>query len=532
MAGGNIGTKIAWFKKGDVDATLGTFFDGFTKILVGVSVLSGVMGMPNDIVFGKIVSAIGLSAFLLLLFNTLYARYIGRKTNNADITAMPGGVSGGTFFVWLYAIIMPTYYATGDPLYAWKVVLNVNILYSVIILILAFLIKFILKYVPNQAMLGGVVGGSMAFLLIGAMGDAFAHPMVVIATLFILLFFNYGQVKVKWFSPAFIAVGVGTVIAWALGIMKPEAFLQSFQTVGFYPALPQIGMFGGEAFKGALSFLPLVFAFAFADVTALLQGLEQAQQSGEHYDPRTSLLADGICNLLGTLLGNPFPVNMYWGHPAWKKAKAGASYSLFVGVIYMLLCATGLVAIATSIIPSSATLVLLMFVAIATGTQTFEVVEKKYYPAMIIATAIPIFELIYGKIENGMSAATNAIGEALSQAGMNFDVSTVSVTPQNLANAGVAHGYFDMSKGSMLIAIIFASILIFMIDRQWMKAAVAFVVAALCSFIGLIHSANVTVNAAPVYTITYLICAAVLIIIGFAGRNYDGLKPGPEDRKE
>ena len=124
MSGENKGVKIPWFKSGDIDATIGVFFDGFTKILVGVSILSGVMAMPNDIIFGKIVSSIGFTAFLLLAFNTFYARYLGKKTGNQNITALPGGISAGTFFVWLYAIIMPTYFATGDAIYAWKVAVN------------------------------------------------------------------------------------------------------------------------------------------------------------------------------------------------------------------------------------------------------------------------------------------------------------------------------------------------------------------------------------------------------------------------
>ena len=91
------------------DATIGVFFDGFTKIIVGVSILTGLMGLSHEIVFGKIVSSIGMTAFLLLLFNTLYARHLAKKTGNMDLTAMPGGISGGTFFVLLYAILVPTF---------------------------------------------------------------------------------------------------------------------------------------------------------------------------------------------------------------------------------------------------------------------------------------------------------------------------------------------------------------------------------------------------------------------------------------
>lgn len=521
----NKAVQIPWFKSGDIDATIGVFFDGFTKILVGVSILSGTMGLSNDIIFGKIVSAIGFTAFLLLAFNTFYARYLGKKTGNADITALPGGVSAGTFFVWLFAIIMPTYFASGDAIYAWKVAVNVNIMYSLVIIIFAFIIKFVIRHVPSQAMLGGLVGGSMAFLLIASMGDGFTNPLVIIPTLFILLFFNLGKIKPKMFSPAFIAVAVGTIIAWMIGVMKPADFMASFNTIGFYMPLPQFGLIGGEAFKGAITFLPLIFAFAFADVTALLQGLEQASINGENYDQRICLIASGASNLIGSFFGNPFPVNCYWGHPAWKKAKAGASYAILTGGIYLVLCLTGLVAIATSAIPSSATLVLLIFVATTTGAQAFETVEKKYYPAMIVATAIPIFELIYGKIENGVSAATNAIGHALAAGNIGFDVSTVVVDSTYLAGAGIGNGYFDMSKGAMLIAIIFASIIIFIIDRKWINVAVAFLVASVCSFFGLIHAASIQLAAAPVYAVAYLAFAVLFIIIKIISKSNKELQP-------
>lgn len=38
--------KLPLFKRGDVDATIGVFFDGFTKIIVGDSILTGLMGLP------------------------------------------------------------------------------------------------------------------------------------------------------------------------------------------------------------------------------------------------------------------------------------------------------------------------------------------------------------------------------------------------------------------------------------------------------------------------------------------------------
>ena len=189
---------------------------------------------------------------------------------------------------------------------------------------------------------------------------------------------------------------------------------------------------------------------------------------------------------------------------------------------------SGLVAIATSAIPAAATLILLIFVAISTGTQSYSTVNKKYYPAMIIATAIPIFELMYSKILNGSSAATSAIAAALKGEGIKFAVDGVKVTSDHLASAGVSQGYFFLGKGSMMIAIVYSCILIFIIDRKWLNTAVAFIVAAFCAYVGLIHSESVKINANPQFAIIYVIMAVFFLIVYFVSKNNKELQPTEE----
>lgn len=507
------GFKLPWVKQGDLDATIGVFFDGFTKILVGVSVITGVMKMPSDIVFGKIVSAIGISAFLMLAFSTLYARYVGKKTNNKDITALPGGISGGTFFVWLNAIMIPTFFATKDPMKAWSVAVCASIIYSLFMLVCSFIINIILKYIPSEAMLGSLVGGSMAWLLMASLGEGYATPLVVVPTLFILLTFYFAKINLKKLSPAFIAIGAGTVIAWVTGVMNPGEFMSSFQTVGLYIPIPQIGLISGESFSMALKFLPIIVAFAFADITAIIQAVEQAKVSNEIYDRKVCMMGLSCINIVGALFGNPFPMNFYWGHPAWKQAKAGTSYPLFTGIIYLVLCTSGLVAIATSAIPVGATMVLLVYAAICTGSQAFEATSKKYYPAMIMGVAIPIFEIIYNKVNGAIGAAQNAVADGLSAAGIDFAANEIAVTGDYLAASGIPKGFEVLSQGSMCIAIIFVAVLVFVIDRKWLNAAVTFLVASGCAFIGLIHSSSIKLYAAPEFVWVYLVMAAAFFII-------------------
>ena len=53
--------KYRWWGKGDLDASIGIFFDGFSKILSATGITLLVFGMPADIVLGKIVPGVGLA---------------------------------------------------------------------------------------------------------------------------------------------------------------------------------------------------------------------------------------------------------------------------------------------------------------------------------------------------------------------------------------------------------------------------------------------------------------------------------------
>lgn len=51
---GKDGFRYRWWGKGDVDATFGIFFDGFSKILTATGIMTVVFGMPASIVIGKV----------------------------------------------------------------------------------------------------------------------------------------------------------------------------------------------------------------------------------------------------------------------------------------------------------------------------------------------------------------------------------------------------------------------------------------------------------------------------------------------
>ena len=47
---GNV--RIPLFKKADLDASIGVFFDGFSKVIVAIAILIGTFGLDGNTVFG------------------------------------------------------------------------------------------------------------------------------------------------------------------------------------------------------------------------------------------------------------------------------------------------------------------------------------------------------------------------------------------------------------------------------------------------------------------------------------------------
>ncbi|HHU53985.1 MAG TPA: hypothetical protein GXZ43_07940 [Clostridiaceae bacterium] len=516
--------KIPWCKKGDIDAGLGTFFDSFGKIIIAVPILVGVLNMSEKLVFGKIIAATGITVFIFSLFNTLLARSLGKKTQNKDITALVGGISGTTLFVWLNAIMLPTYFVSRDPIFAWSVTLGVSLIYSVLQLILSFVFSLIFKFIPREALMGATVGGALTWMILSPLGEAFTIPWVIIPTLFILFTFYFGEIKPRFGSPALIAIGIGTIIAWVSGVMQVDQLRESFTNLNLYLPSFQFGLITNKSLQVAINYLPLILAYLLSELTADMQAFAQAEESKEIYPARTALIGLALSNLIGSLLGNPFMLNYYWGHPAWKKAEAGAGYPLLSGMVHLILCLTGLVAVVTSLIPVSASLVMLVYIGIISGAGAFASGRKRYYGAMMFGVAIPLFELINNKVfsiinvlgnftENNSNLVSGQTADSLTSIG-----SSTSLIATKLAEAGYAEGFITLAQGAMTMAIIYASILYLIIDRNWLKTSAFFLVATIFSFFGLIHAKELTINANPALSLTYLGLTITFLIISLISK--------------
>lgn len=471
-------TKRGLFVKSDVDAAFGVFFDGFTKVIAGVGIMIGSIGLSSEIVFGTILPGLGLGVLILHLFTWWYGNVTAKKTNNPGIVAMPAGITAGRFFVWLSAIMLPTYMATGDAGLALGVGLAANIVSSLFTVVLAFVGPYILKVLPSPALFGSLAGGGITWLILASFNDMFVSPIIAVVCFFIIIIMYITKMKCK-LSPVMISIVVGVIIGFLTGDIATAQIVESVGNVGFSVPLPAFEyLIGG--FGEVIKFIPIIIAFSLAEMVSALQGIEQARVTGDEYNGKVALIGVSLASAVSALFGNPFCFSLWWGYGTWKEIKASTGYSLLVGIAYFVLCSTGLVAIVTTIIPTAAVLPILVFVGMCSFGGAFINEKPKYFGIMAIAAAIPIIEYI-----------------------------------GNISGANMPASLMVLAKGAPLIALAWGSILVYAADLRFKAASIAAFVAAGMSFVGLIHASGLGFNASPEMTIAYGIVAVVLLILSF-----------------
>ncbi len=437
------------FRKGDFDAYLGVLFDGIPKIITGVVVLTPLIGA--DVMFEKLLPAIALGVMISSVFFYLFGEMQKKASGNPDTVALPGGINAGRFFVFLFAIMMPTWFATEDATLTIAIGIGAHIISAIISIALAFGGDYLSKAIPSEALFGGLAGGALTWLALATFNDMLATPLIAFASMFIVLGVYLAKVKLP-VSPAVLSIVVGIIIGSFTGVITLTAVKESFTHFGFY--VPGSMVFEGGYFssilKGiieAVKYLPIIFVFSLGETISNLQSLEQAKSVGDEYPVTKSLVGVNVVSLITALFGNPFPIGIWWGYPSWKDRKASTTYPILVGLTYLILGATGVIAVVTAVVPVATVLPILVFIGLVSLQNAFANADSKYYGIMALAAVIPIVE--WGK----------DLGENL--------------------------GFFV--NGAMIISIIWGSAFMFIAKNEWNKVAITFVIGAACAFLGLLH---------------------------------------------
>src|SRR3979490_1192332 len=158
------------------------FFGFGTNILVNMLTLTAllrfVLKMPDSIVFGRILPALGLMMCLSTLYYAWLAYGLAKKTGRTDVCALPSGISVPHMFIVTFVIMLPIASKTGDPIKGWEAGLTWVFIQSFVLMVGGFIAPIIRKVTPRAALLGTLAGVSIAFISMRPALDMFMTPLI------------------------------------------------------------------------------------------------------------------------------------------------------------------------------------------------------------------------------------------------------------------------------------------------------------------------------------------------------------------
>src|SRR5436305_1297223 len=320
------------------------FFGFGTNILVNMLVLTGllrfVLKMPDSLVFGRILPALGLMMCLSTFYYAWLAYRLAQKTARADVCALPSGVSVPHMFIVTFVIMLPITIKTGDPMKGWSAGLVWLFFQSFILMIGGFIAPYIRKITPRAALLGTLAGVSVTFISMRPALEMYMTPQIGLVCFAIILLSWFGGVKYWKGMPAgLVAIAAGMIIAWGsnlfglgIGGLSLKGLGDAFANFGFSVPIPAIGeVFSGFEFLGII--LVTAIPFGIYDLVEAMDNVESAEAAGDAYPTTRVLTADGVVSLIGCLMGNPFINAVYIGHPGWKAMGGRIGYSAGAGAV-------------------------------------------------------------------------------------------------------------------------------------------------------------------------------------------------------
>ena len=318
-----------------------------TNILVNLLVLTGllqfVLKMPTELVFGRILPALGLMMFLSTGYYAWLAYQLAKKTGRDDVCALPSGISVPHMFVVTFVIMLPIAIADrrsgaglgGRPRLGVLPELHPDdrrlrrpldpphhparraARHARRRLDRLHLDAPGVRDVPHPGDRHRLLRGSSsspgsAACAIRAASRPASSPS-----------------SSAWSSPGArprSAIPIG-------GISAVGAHRRAFANFGF--SLPTPGhrprLQDGFQYLGVI--LVTAIPFGIYDLVEAMDNVESAEAAGDHYPTTRVLTADGVVSLIGCLMGNPFINAVYIGHPGWKAMGGRIGYSFATGIM-------------------------------------------------------------------------------------------------------------------------------------------------------------------------------------------------------
>ena len=499
---------LPWWVRGDTNAAFGLGFNVLVNVLVLTGLAAGVVNIPQHDVFHVILPALGIELLIGNVYYTYLARRLARREGRTNVAAMPYGPSVPHMFIVTFVIMLPTYLSTKDPIRAWQAGLAWAFIIGLIVLLGAFVGPYVRRWTPRAALLGTLAGVSIAFISMRPAGQMWEAGWIALPVLTIILIGFFTNLKLPGNIPVGLAaLLVGSAIGWIGGFMSvPDVAAAAHDVAIGLPSFRLDLLVSGLGHIGPL--LSTAIPLGIYNFTEGMTNVESASAAGDSYNLRSVLLADGIGAIVGSALGSPFPPAVYIGHPGWKEAGGRTTYSMASGIAIALLCFLGMFGLLGALLPTPAIVPILLYIGLLIGAQAFQAVPRAHAAAVVIAIIPNVASWAQGQMANVLSAVgyttvNNAPGATLVPPS---GTTPGSVPESALVNAGVIyHGLALLGGGAILAGLILGAIVAFLIDRDFVQAAIYCLAGSLLSFVGLIHGEKVGWNVGGQIALGYLL---------------------------
>ncbi len=510
------------------------FFGFGTNILVNMLVLTGllrfVLKMPDTLVFGRILPALGLMMCLSTFYYAFLAYRLAKRTGRTDVCALPSGVSVPHMFIVTFVIMLPITLKTGDPMKGWSAGLVWVFFQSFILMIGGFIAPYIRRITPRAALLGTLAGVSVTFISMRPALEMYMTPQIGLICFAIILVSWFGGVKYPKGIPAgLIAIAAGMIIAWGssllgfnLGGLTIKGVGDAFANFGFSMPIPAVNyVFSGFEYLGVI--LVTAIPFGIYDLVEAMDNVESAEAAGDAYPTTRVLTADGIVSLIGCLMGNPFINAVYIGHPGWKAMGGRIGYSAATGVMVIVLSWLGIISVLLALVPVVAISPILLYIGMLIAAQAFQTTPLKHAPA--IGLAFTPHLAAWAKLQvdtalNSTLAAAQAVGGLSADKAGEVKAAAIAALPQG----GVLYrGLEVMGGGSILAGLVLGAIGVFVIERDFVKASAFAFAGAVLTYFGFMHGEAVGIGGGfgvtPAVALAYAVVAAGFLAIGRFGAS-------------
>ena len=479
------------FHPGEINCALTLLCQMIGNIIAFIGATSQVMSSPYEnsgvdhgkmnafitsVIYGKIVTGMCCT---MIFGNTYYAWMAYRmmkKENTTNVCTLPYGINTPAAFAFIFGVVAKASREAAAEgmsmeegvLYAWRVGCVANLVSGIIATLCGFAGPLIVKVAPPASLMVALAGLGFTYLGIGQIIECFNVGHLGLLPLGVALISFFGQIRTSPLPAAVLVMAVGSLTGWLSFEGWPEgtpypsggtpsAVSEAFENFSFY--LPSV--LGPDSFAVIPSVLmkniAVILPVAFVGAVNTLVSVYAAHSVGDMYPIRECLIVDGLTTVVAALFGSPFGTCVYCGHPQFKQQGGKIYYSFLNCIGFCFLASTGLFAACNAFIPPWGIAPIILFVGLAINQDAFNLVETRHVPAAIIGLFPQTADWI------------------------------LSIWPDA---PKVKPGLAAMSYGALLVAIIWTSMAIYLIDRRFVQATLWAIVACILAGLGLIHQSE------------------------------------------